>query len=92
MQVDHFFTFSTLPGQTVKVTYWTNDWGDYNGFQVAPSLNQGFNSGVVSITGVTATMPVSEPYNAALFYTIVVSNEGGVITMVDLYNAWQAAL
>ena len=76
MQIDHIFTFSSRAGQTFYFTYWTNDWGTFNAFQAAPSLNQGFNAGVVSVTSVTATMPVSDPNQPKLFYTIYVKNEG----------------
>ncbi len=95
MQVDHIFNFSSRAGQTFYFTYWTDDWGTFNDFQASPSLNQGFNAGVVSVTSVTATMPVESPNNPHLFYTNFVKNEGdprlnpNEVTMFDIYNAWQ---
>ena len=95
MQTAIIYTFTFKAGQSFTLTYWTDDWGMYDGFQAAPSLNQGFNSGVVSVTQVKATMPVSDPNHPSLFYTIVVKNEGdpklnpSQVTMCDIYNAWQ---
>jgi hypothetical protein len=95
VQTAKIFTFSFKAGQTMTCTYWTYDWGTFDAFQAAPSLNQGFNAGVVSVTQVKATMPVENVNSPALFYTILVKNEGdpslnpNEVTMCDVYNAWQ---
>ena len=95
MQVAKIYTTSFTAGQTFGVTYGTNDWGMWDSFQAAPSLNQGFNAGVVSVTQIEATMPVASENNPSLFYTIWVKNEGNPalnpyeVTMCDIYNAWQ---
>lgn len=95
MQTATIFTFSFTAGQTMTCTYWTYDWGTFDAFQAAPSFNQGFNAGVVSVTKVEATMPVASENNPALFYTILVKNEGDPklnpyeVTMCDVINAWQ---
>ena len=95
MQTAIIYTYSNTAGWTLNLTYWTYDWGTFNAFQAAPSLNQGFNAGVVSVTQVEATMPVEDPNNPALFYTISVKNMGdpklnpSEVTMFDIYNAWQ---
>ena len=50
---------------------------------------------MVSVTQILATMPVASENNPALFYTILVKNEGDPklnpdeVTMCDVYNAWQ---
>jgi len=95
MQVAKICTFSFVAGQTITCTYWTYDWGTFDDFQAAPSLNQGFNAGVVSVTQILATMPVASENNPALFYTILVKNEGDPklnpdeVTMCDVNNTWQ---
>jgi hypothetical protein len=95
MQTAIIYTASTTAGVTFLLTYWTYDWGTFDAFQAAPSLNQGFNAGVVSVTKVTANMPVRDPNNPALYYSIYVKNEGdpsinpSEVTMFDIYNAWQ---
>jgi hypothetical protein len=95
VQTAIIYTFSSTAGHTFTLTYWTYDWGTFDAFQAAPSLNQGFNAGVVSVTQVKATMPVGDPNKPALFYTILVHNEGdpninpNEVTMCDIYNAWQ---
>jgi hypothetical protein len=94
VQTAIIYTFSFTAGQTFTLTYWTNDWGTFNAYQAAPSLNQGFNAGAVSMT-VEADMPVSDPNNPGLFYTLRVTNDGdpnlnpSQVTMCDIYNAWQ---
>ncbi len=95
MQTAIIYTFSFTAGHTLTLTYWTDDWGTFDAFQAAPSLNQGFNTGVVSVTQVEATMPVADENHPSLFYTIVVKNMGNPalnpyeVTMCDIYNAWQ---
>lgn len=97
MQTAIIVTFSFTAGQVFTVWYWTYDWGTFDAYQAAPSYNQGYNAGVVSIAKVTATMPVNDPSlnKPALFYTILIKNEGdpklnpSEVTMCDLYNAWQ---
>ena len=97
MQVAKIFTFSLVAGETMTCTYWTYDWGTYNSYSAAPSLNQGFNAGVVAVTQVEATMPVASENNPALFYTILVKDMGNPAlnpdqkTMCDVFNAWQSA-
>ena len=64
-------------------------------FKQRRPLIRGLTRGVVSVTQILATMPVASENNPALFYTIVVKNEGDPklnpdeVTMCDVYNAWQ---
>jgi len=89
MQTDIIYTYTLAPGQVLYLWFWTSDWGTFNAFQAAPSLNQGFNSGQVSLLQVQANMPVAEPNFASLAYVLTVQNTGGSLTMTDIYNAWQ---
>ncbi|HKW19512.1 MAG TPA: hypothetical protein VJO35_18530 [Terriglobales bacterium] len=97
MQTAIAYTASISDGQGFILTYWTDDWGTYNGYQAAPSLNQGYNAGVVTLTSVAAAMPVGDPSLTPphLYYIIRVDNVSSrngnpaVVTMFDIYNAWQ---
>jgi hypothetical protein len=93
MQTAIIYTFSSLtPGEHFDLWYYVDDWGTFNGFQVAPSLNQGYNQGQVSITSVVANMPVNDPSlnRPQLIYIINGINQSSAgATMVDVYNAWQ---
>lgn len=100
MQVAKFFTFSNTAGESLTVSYQTDDFGWYDGWQAAPSLNQGFNTGICAVTEVQAYMPVFDPGGPGspqLFYYITVKNTGNPAdnpsetSMFDLYNAWQQA-
>jgi hypothetical protein len=93
MQTAIIYTFSSLtPGEPFDLWFYTDDWGTFNAFQVAPSYNQGYNQGQVSITSVVANMPVTDPsINAPqLIYIVNGINQTSIgDTMVDVYNAWQ---
>ncbi len=90
MQTEVVYTYSSSPGETLFLWVWTNDFGTYDAFQAAPSLNQGFNEGEVTISEVRAHMPVTAPAQSpSLAYILTIQNTGGGYTMVDVYNAWQ---
>jgi hypothetical protein len=97
MQTAIAYTASILDGHGFILTYWTDDWGTFNAYQAAPSLNQGYNAGIVSLTSVSAAMPVGDPSLTPphLYYIIYVTNVSSkngnpaVVTMFDIYNAWQ---
>jgi hypothetical protein len=88
MQTAIIYTFSNLTsGEPFDLWYYTNDWGTFNTFQVAPSYNQGENYGQVSITSVVAYMP-DQFMSPQLIYIVsgINTSEGGTF---DVYNAWQ---
>ena len=93
MQTAIIYTFSSLtPGEPFDLWYYTNDWGTFNAFQVAPSFNIGYNQGQVHITSVVANMPVNDPslHPSQLIYIVNGINQTSTgDTMVDIYNAWQ---
>jgi hypothetical protein len=98
MNVATIYTFSSVAAETFTLSYNTNDWGWYNGYQAAPSLNQGFNTGICTVSEVQAYMPVYDPGGPGsprLLYYIEVKNLGNPAdnpnetSMFDIYNAWQ---
>ena len=97
MQTAIAYTATISDGQGFILTYWTDDWGTFNAYQAAPSLNQGYNAGVVSLTSVAAAMPVGDPSITPphLYYIIEVRNVSSqngnpaIVTTFDIYNAWQ---
>ncbi|MGO9933710.1 MAG: hypothetical protein ACLPV8_18125 [Steroidobacteraceae bacterium] len=93
MQTAIIYTFSNLkPGETFDLWVYTNDWGTFDTFQVAPSYNQGYNQGRVSITSVVADMPVNDPSlnRPQLIYIVNGINQTSIgDTQTDVYRAWQ---
>lgn len=93
MQTQIIYTFSSSAGDWGYIWVWTNDWGTFNDFQIAPSYNQGYNQGQASITQVQAIMPVADPSltTPSLAYVVTWKNTGSGpgVSMFDLYNAWQ---
>ena len=93
MQTAIIYTFSNLtPGEHFDLWYYTDDWGTFNTFQLAPSYNQGYNQGQVSFSGMGAAMPVNDPSlnNPQLAYIVSGINQTTIgDTSIDVYNAWQ---
>ena len=73
MQTAIAYTATISDGQGFILTYWTDDCGTFNAYQAAPSLNQGYNAGVVSLTSVAAAMPVGDPSIIPLIFTTLKS-------------------
>jgi hypothetical protein len=93
MQTAIIYTFTALnPGEHFDLWVYTDDWGTFNSFQAAPSLNQGYNQGEVSITSVVAHMPVNDPSlnPPQLIYVVNGINQTSAgATQVDVYRARQ---
>jgi hypothetical protein len=87
------YTFSSLqPGWLFDLWVYTDDWGTFNAYQVAPSYNIGYNQGRVSITSIVANMPVVDPAleKPQLIYIVSgIDQSSAGATMVDVYRAWQ---
>jgi hypothetical protein len=87
------FTFSNLtPGELFDLWVYTDDWGTFNTFQVAPEFNDGYNQGRVSITSVVANMPVVDPAleTPNLIYIVNgINNSSAGATTINVYRAWQ---
>ena len=78
------YTWSAPPNFSLSLWWWTNDWGTFHDFSVAPSYNQGYNQGQCAITEIRAYMPVGDPakQKPQLAYITFVKNESGSMVLI----------